>query len=396
LYAPVDGVEISCSPTIWRTQEVADEIKSGLSSNIGSLKLDGNYYRLSGKEREYYIVDEKVDEAVNFIYSASWPTKVEITGGDEILVAEPIGNEQGLGAMGFCYQPYHFVYDVSFPVMIQIYSGNELFQFPVVAIIDNNVPREAIFSEISEEEFSRLCEFATEDIEVNIFDAEFNRIDGDVYYNCFNQQCRIGSSENGKATGKVPACVNGFVEVRSEGYSEGRVQFSSNEERIADVILDREFEVEVQVLVDEKVSSGNALVNFVEVDGARSASAAVPGASKIRLSEGLYELRVYVYENSDIVIPKSTKVQCFDVPKSGILGFFGAEEEKCQEIVLPETKIDYALSGGGSSEVYVFADDLARGKMIIKVDGLPKPTSLERLQLNYQIFEEEGVQLEFE
>ena len=29
------------------------------------------------------------------------------------MIAKPVGTEQGMGIMGFCYSPYHFVYDIN-------------------------------------------------------------------------------------------------------------------------------------------------------------------------------------------------------------------------------------------------------------------------------------------
>ena len=36
--------------------------------------------------------------------------KIEIHGTNgALMLARPVGNAQGMGAMGFCYSPYHFV-----------------------------------------------------------------------------------------------------------------------------------------------------------------------------------------------------------------------------------------------------------------------------------------------
>ena len=129
LYAPVDGVEISCSPKIWKSSEVMDNIQSALEQNIATLKFSGDDYTISDPKRKYFVVNAHVDEPARVMYSKQWPTKISISGTNgELMMAEPIGNQEGLGIMGFCYAPYHFVYDVSYPVMFQIYDGEELFQ----------------------------------------------------------------------------------------------------------------------------------------------------------------------------------------------------------------------------------------------------------------------------
>lgn len=397
LYAPVDGVEISCSGKIWKTREVFDYLKQGLEANVAAIKFKGNYYTLNDKKEKYYEVDlgEKVDESVNLLYFRNMPTKIEVNGegvDDELLIASPVGIQEGLGVMGFCYSPYHFVYDVSFPILVQIYNNGEMFQFPVVAIIDKNVAREAVFSEREAEEPELdLCKFETQDIEINLYDSNLNRINANVSYQCFSQKCNLGESKEGKFTGKAPSCLNGYLMFNGGDIAEKKILFSTNKENIADVILDREREVGLELRVGGKALDGTAIVSFTKEEGGESASAALPDANKIKLSEGNYDVSIYVYGNSSIIIPGSTKTQCQNVPREGILGFFGGTKEQCFDISIPETKIEYGLMGGGKSTVYILASQLESGKLTIDVDKLPIPKSLEELQYNYAEFESKGV-----
>ncbi len=395
LYAPVDGVEVSCSPKIWKTREVVDELKQGLEANIGAIKFKGNYYTQNNETDKYFVVDLGTDESVNIMYSKNWPAKVEIVGegvDDDLMIAQPIGNQQGLGVLGFCYVPYHFVYDVSFPVLIQIYDGIEIFQFPVAVIIDNNVPRRAIFSEITEEEAINVCAFNTQDITVNVFDINLNNVDANISFECFDSKCLLGETKEGVLNGKAPACVNGFLVARTDNYAEKKQLFSSNEESIADIILDREYEVEVEVKIDGKPIEGLAVVNF---NGDKTASVALPDSNKIKLHEGLYNISVYAYSDSEIKIPASKKTECINAPRGGIFGLFGATREECIDIAIPETKIEYALIGGGRTETYILESELQKGKIVIDADSLPKPNSLEELQYNFEAFESLGVGVSF-
>jgi hypothetical protein len=395
LYAPVDGAEISCSGRVWKTREVVDELKSGLEANIAMLKLKGDYYTLANKENNYFVIDMPTDEAVNFLYSRQWPTKIEIFGADnELMIAEPVGTQEGMGVMGFCYAPYHFVYDVKFPVMVQVLDGNEIFQFPVVVIIDKNMPRQGLPStlEVGAEEVD-ICQFKTQDVDINIYDTELNKVDANLSYICFNQQCNLGSSEGGEFIGKAPACLNGYLRARANGYAEKKQLFSTNEEVAADVILDREYDVNLELEVGGEPLDGTAIVTFT---GARAVSTALPDAEKIKLSEGLYNVTVYAYGNSSVTIPSSTKTQCTETAREGLLGLFGATQKKCFDITIPETKLDYALIGGGKSEIYILPSDLEKGRMKLKVDSMPMPSSIDELQNNYQAFDGMGVALSIE
>ena len=41
IYAPVDGVDSSCSPKIWKTPDVVSGLKDALSANIAAIKFKG-------------------------------------------------------------------------------------------------------------------------------------------------------------------------------------------------------------------------------------------------------------------------------------------------------------------------------------------------------------------
>jgi hypothetical protein len=75
---------------------------------------------------------------------------------------------------------------------------------------------------------------------------------------------------------------------------------------------------------------------------------------------------------------------------------FGATTQKCVDITIPETKIESAISGGGRSEIYILQSDLAKGRLKLRVDALPKPNSIEELQINYAAFEVMHVSLALE
>ncbi len=396
-YAPVDGVEIQCSPKIWKTPDVVKEIKESLTANIGAISFSGEP---GGNGDKYFTVKNDVNEQVNLMYlSDAFPSKIEITPASQaLMIAEPVGTQEGLGIMGFCYVPYHFVYDLRFPVLIQVGDGIENFQFPVVVDIDNNVVGEPSFSEISDESEVDVCSFAEGDVTVNTYDSELNPIVANVSYHCFDSLCGLGqtsiSGNTAVLDAKIPVCVNGELIVSAGGYADSKVLFSSNSNSFAEVILEKEYPVSVEVRVAGKiVKNSTAVVHFVGED--YSASAVIPESGNINLKEGLYDVKAFVYGNSNVVIPSTTKTECYKVSRGGVAGFFGSTKEECVNVEIPATKIDYALLGGGKTTSYILGSELKGGKIIIDVSELPTPNSLEQLQYNYEVFDTLGVQLEF-
>ena len=404
LYAPVDGVEFTCAPKTWIKQEVKQTLKDALEGNTQAIKIKGSYYSLASQENKYFVQDIGQEigaqgESVNFIYSGQWPTKIEVYPDEETMIAEPVGIQEGLGVLGFCYVPYHFVYDISYPVLIQIYNAEEMFQFPVAVVLQGNMPRKGLEGEAVQDAEPELCQYAIQDIDVYTYNTELNPVEADISFECLGQRCDIGTTkltQTGDAylSGKFPQCVNGFITAKSEDYVKKRYQISTNEAGTANIILDKLYNLSIDLQVDSRTTSDYAIVSFTSQEHSQTIS--WPSQKQIRLSEGQYDISVYVYRESGITIPAMNKEYCSEVPKSGVLGVFGLTEEKCFDIDLPSQQLSNVISGGGKGKDYVIESQLEKGKIIIKVESIPLPSSLETLQDSYNLLEIKPVYLEFE
>ncbi len=377
LNAPVDNVELSCSPKVWAMPKVRDDLKKALEANTIMLNTDAKYFNL------------ELGENVRFLYSKDWPAKIET--GEEVLVAEPVGNQPGLGILGFCYVPYHFVYDIVYPTLVQIYDGRELFQFPVAVIIRGNQPRAADGSLYREE--SEICSVKNSEIEVTTYNTNLELIDADISFKCFNEKCDIGKTTQGKIIANFPKCINGFILAKGEGYELKKLQASTNNPSSYNIILDRLYNLSVDLRANGKQVSDLAIVNFLSEDTTKTI--AWPEMAQIELTEGLYNISVYIYKNSSISIPGTTEEKCVQSAKPGLLGLFGATEEKCFTLEIPNQIVSNIISGGGSSQQYVSETELQRGHMEIQAELIETPTSLEQLQNNFNLIEDKNVYLEF-
>ena len=114
------------------------------------------------------------------------------------------------------------------------------------------------------------------------------------------------------------------------------------------------------------------------------------------MSEGQYEISVYVYKNSSLKLAETTHEQCVEVPQSGLGGLFGLTKKECFEVKMPAQIISNALSGGGKENYYILESELADSKVIeINAASLPTPKSIEELQNNYILFEDMGLDIQF-
>ena len=395
LYAPVDGVELSCAPKVWMKQNVDKDIKEALEANMQAIKLKGSYYVDSDK---YFVQDIQTDEAVNFLYSRDWPTRIETWDSNNgVMMAEPVGLQAGLGILGFCYVSYHFVYDVFYPVLIQIYDNKEMFQFPVAVVINKNKPREALPTTFIGEFEPELCKYKVQDVTVYTYNTNLEAIEADISFNCLRQTCNIGKTkiEGNEAIlqEKFPQCVNGYVIAKANEYAYKKYLISTNQEVTANIILDKLYNLSIDFKVNSQATSDNAVISFVSADN--SQTIVWPEQKIIKLSEGLYNVSVYVYRNSSITLPAMKKEQCVEVPKEGLAGILGATEEKCFNVDLPSQQISNVISGGGKASEYVIESQLEKGKIEINVEGFDLPRSLEQLQDSYGLLEVKPVYINF-
>lgn len=387
LYAPVDGVEITCSPLTWNAEEVYEKLQNAIEANTLALKI--------GSNEDYFSENIPVNHEVRFLNSKSWPSGFEVSPSEEnVLVSRPIGNQPGLGILGFCYVPYHHVYNLRYPVLVQVSEGGEIFQFPIAIVIQGNRPREALNGSTSGLQVPELCGQKNTAITINTYDTEFNRIESDISYECSGTTCQIGKTSSGTINQNFPQCVNGFVVAKAEGFKTAREQYSVIDSGSVDIFLNKLYEKEIQLKLDNTDYSGQAMVSFIS--DSDSKTIVYPEQKSINLSDGQYEVQVYIYRNSSLKIEAATKQQCVDIPESGIGGFLGLTKEKCYAIDFPSQIVSNALSGGGTQNYYVLESELKNSNAIeIRAEGLPIPTTIEQLQDNYILFDEKKLSLSF-
>jgi hypothetical protein len=269
-----------------------------------------------------------------------------------------------------------------------------MFQFPVAVIIDKNQAREALPTTTGVYIESRVCEHNNQDISVYTYDSQLNPVEARIQFKCLNSICEIGETkiEGGDAIleTKMPSCVNGFVIATASDYADAKYQISTNEESLVNIIMKKKHEISLDL--------GNVDTALVRFDGVDySATIMYPDMKTVELVEDYYNVSVYVYKNSSLTFPAVDDRKCVDIPKEGVAGMFGATEEKCIDINLPATEVEFALVGGGKASEYITEGQLSESNELnINVPLFGTPSSLEELQENYVVVEDEIIYLDFE
>ena len=403
LYAPVDGSDLGCATKIWNLNDVRNNLTRAIEANTAAIKINGNYYKLNKPEDKYFVKDvgEKTNVNFNFMYSGYWPTKIEVwpSSDDGILRADPVGLNEGMGILGFCYVPYHFVYDMGYPVLIQMYSGNEMFEFPVVVYIDKNQPRVALNATGLPDVVPELCQYKNILMNVHTYNVYLDPINATINFKCFDTSCDIGSTQikNGDSvlSTDFPQCENGFIIASSDGYETTKVMISTINSSNLNIVMAKKYKLNLTVEESESEIDGNAIVSFTKNNQTDTIS--YPIQKNIELTEGAYQVKVYVYSNSSIHLQESSTPKCVDVPVSGIGGYFGATQEKCFSLDIPSQDVTSAISGGGVQNTYFPESQLAESKnMTINVDSFGVPKSVEELQNNYNKVDNTKLDISFE
>jgi len=396
LYAPVDGVELSCSPKIWNADEIFEEVRDAIEANTIALKVQGGDYTLKDKNNKYFVVNINVGKDVKFLNSKDWEYGIEVLPSQEnMLISTPVGNQEGLGILGFCYVPYHFVYNLRYPVLVQVYDGNEIFQFPVAVVIQGNNPRKALEGEGVGVQDSEFCNYKNTSIKVNTYNEELNRIGANISYECFGSVCSIGETTySSSLDGKFPQCVNGYIVAKAEGFEDERYIYSVKEEDTVSIVMKKLYDLNVELNLDNSEYSGDALITFVSGD--KSKTVVYPQQKDVVLSEGEYEVTAYIYKNSSLNFGATSTEQCVQIPQTGFGGLLGLNRKECFEVNVPEQSVSSVLAGGGKEVYYVSEYELENSDTIeINAESLKLPGSLDELQENYALFEtqELGVML---
>ncbi len=395
LYAPVDGVDFSCSPEVWNANQVFNNIQEAVEANIYALKVNG-------VKGDYFTVDVPVKDKVNvqFLNSRNWSNAYEVSPSDgAILRADPVGTQSGLGILGFCYVPYHFLYNMKYPVLVQVYSSvnEEIFQFPLAVVLEKNQPLSSVGGASSlenSESAQKVCQYsqyANTSIQINTYDKNLNSVDAQISYECAGASCNVGDTVGGELNGNFPQCVNGYVVAQAKGYTDARVSLSTVTGGSVSIYMDKIYNRSIKLYVDGKNYNGQAVINFNSNDS--SASVFYPFQKNVELPAGDYEVQVYTYANTSIALEASTQQQCTEVPRK-VIGFLGATKQECTEVQYPAQVVSQALSGGGAGEVSLSENELKNSNFIqVDTQSLPVPGTIVELQNNYVLYNDNTAQV---
>lgn len=405
LNAPTTGTEVTCVPKTWNALNISENVLNSLQANIQSIKIKGDYYKLAEKENKYFVQElgKDVNEQINFIYSPLFPTKFEVSPEENgLMIASPVGMQEGLGVLGFCYVPYHFVYSLSFPVLIQVMdeSGN-MFQFSTIVIVDKNKAREAVIEEDVPGMENEMCDDSRKIELVSVFthDAQQNPVESKISFKCLSTTCDIGYTdiEENEAllTEKFPQCVNGFVMASADGYATAKQEVSTNEPTLADLTLYPYHELEINLgdIGEALIGEERVLLTFSSDD--YSTSIVYPSQKTIKLIDGVYDVKAMLFKKGDIKFEAETKQECVKMPVQGIGALLGIEKEECYDIEVPAQSLTEIIAGGGNTITSFTDSELeSSSEILISLTEFNVPKDIFELQNTYALIDSSPIEID--
>ncbi|MEK6822437.1 MAG: hypothetical protein AABY13_01300, partial [Nanoarchaeota archaeon] len=306
-----------------------------------------------------------------------WREYFDLNCRGQICAADSFVNTFGFP---FGFQKYNFAYDVSVPVLVEIRDkkafGGEgyVFQYALEANIRSNEPfpvagynpnyPDAVFNE-SVPARSLLCEpeqRSGTEVTVNVVDGISGApIDAAITFDCGDESCPIGETQNGKIVARFPRCAGGVINaIASERFGHA-VPLNTNNEETASVTVTseqiKEFAAEFKrvqfVKSDDEwrldpaptfAQKGDQYVVMLNREGEPDdqpfagaveycSGATQNDGATARLVPGNYSINVLVLYHEPLVFPPQrqcaddTGQYCFTIPEEPLL--FGRPDADC-------------------------------------------------------------------
>ena len=371
---PFSGVDFECTPRTWLKTQVVQDLKSILALNIPTLKIEGTDFNIKTRKDKLLIHDvfdkKEKDLTVTLMTSPSWPFMMDVIGTDsQILRGKPFTTENEASRFLlplFCLNDYHFVYDLKFPVLVTLTEDDFIFQFPFVAVIDNNQPKKNNFIVPQFEEDQQICERRDTTLKVTALgiaaDGSTVPLDGaDISLHCVFTECEAGlTRQEGNTyslTTQFPQCIGGRMTASKIGYHTSSFEVNTNQEGLVNIPLEAYYELPVEIIVDDEGSlrtpygTESILFQFENEDKGYFTTYLYPSTEKLKLVAGDYHITatLMVETAGGFSFPERNVEICSEVPKRGILGITGLTETKCVQQTVDAMELDTVVAGGGTT-----------------------------------------------
>ncbi len=406
---PFSGVDFDCTPRTWLKSQVIQDLKSIFALNIPLLKIQGTDFRLNDKRNEQLIHDalsgSEKDLTVSMVYSPDWPMMVDVIGtNSEVLRGRPFTTENEAAKFLlplFCLNDYHFVYDIKYPVLVTLTENDFTFQFPFVAIIDNNQARKNQVQVPIFDDDVNICGRTGPTIKVTAQGLTTSGTtsplgDAEISLSCVFSECSIGKTrlENGvySLTTQFPECIGGEITATKQGYHPGSIETNTNEDALINIPLEPYYDLPVKIIVEDEGSlrspydTESILFQFENKDQDYFTSYYYPSEEPLRLIAGDYIITstVLVETEGGFNFPSRNVEVCSDAPKRGLAGLIGLTEKKCTIQELDAMELESVVAGGSSISWSVDRRALSTsGEITLYAYRGKTPSTMEELTNSY-------------
>ena len=267
---PIAGLELTCSPKIWKVDIARETLKDMLRVNLNQLQIKGTnvveYPENLPYYQNHYLWDlgedvNQKDITVLFNFENTYPFTFQVTPTQgNTMKSSSLG---GTSLISFlCLQNWKFTYDASYPVLVKLRDERSGYTFNIafmVHLIRNQPNRAAAliarpsaqFDFTSDESFCsnrRVPMTITTSELVDNSHGVYNTEpleEAQVSFTCLKYRCELGSSsfdyaQTGYQAGiaqTLPYCVGGIMRAQKENYKEDWQRVVTEEGKVVDLNL---------------------------------------------------------------------------------------------------------------------------------------------------------------
>ena len=395
---PYSGVNLNCNPKIWATENVKQDLKKIIKTNIGVVNPSA--------PQKYFKYDvDPGDININFKYEESWPLFLEVDGGDQVLKEQSVYGENNPAAgflrTLFCLNNRHFVYDIKYPILVTLNDNNFDFEYATMIIIDNNQPRENRLGINAPPDTNPIiCRSGSVETTINAVDQETqqNVENAEVKFSCVGTICDLGKTSKEGLTTKAPACLNAVISIDKDGYNTAKTTIDTTETSNLFLYLKPKYKKNLEIkIIDESqirnpLSSEFVIFTLTNLDDNKQIFF-TKDSEDVELSVGDYEASSYIVRDypNGIKLDKQEIEYCIDQPKPSLLGVLGFTENKCTKTEIPETKLEQVLVGGAIFNFTIMQNQIKNSNTITFYTVFNKvPSNVQELTDLYNTIQKNG------
>ncbi len=268
---PLNGMDFSCSPKIWKKSDIITFSKTALSSDINLVTVKGNPFTFfdttdaySRNHLVFPLSQTYPDLGAAFQYTPDARFELHVNPNDAQILTSNVGQSNSPLLSFFCINQYHFTYDIEYPILATLrddtaFGGKGFlfnFAFPVTINHNQGDKKDFPIVQFSAPEFNYgFCnDTSPQSVTIHAKDVYTYQslYQANITFQCVHILCDLGATNADSGfyelqTNIPVGCTNGEIIANADGYLQGQTVYRGESNVDVDLTPARKFSVNVTV-----------------------------------------------------------------------------------------------------------------------------------------------------